>query len=229
MTSRTASRILVGPAIFLLLFAIASAQEVIEKKTFEGVVEFEARDFESIQQFTVMMKGGRLRLQAEDREGANAFLFDYGIKKAFILASGSEQYVELNPVLAPAKAPAAQPRFDFHKTDSTDQIQGYDCDQFLISSDSITLEVWATKEFGTAGTFLLPQVNEWEWKILEMGYFPLRFIARDASGDESARFEATDVQKKSFNENLFRIPAGYEKVSLESLQPKHVEKKKRGR
>ena len=229
MTSRSACRIVSGLTMFLLLFSIASSQEVVEKKTFEGVVEFEVRDFQSIQQFTLMMKGGRLRVQAEDREGANAFLFDYGLKKTFIIASGSEQYVELPPVLASPKVAQGKPRFDFHKTDSTDEIQGYACDQFLISSDSITLEVWATKGFGTAGCFLVPQVNEWEWKILEMGYFPMRFIARDATGEETGRFEVTDVQKKSFSDSLLRIPSGYEKVSLESLQPKHVEKKKRGR
>jgi hypothetical protein len=229
MTSRNAYRIFVGLTISLFLFSVTSAQEVIEKKTFEGLVEFEVRDFQSIQQYTLMMKGGRLRVQAEDQEGANAILIDYGIKKTFIVASGAEQYVELTPVLASAKAPAGKPRFDFHKTDSTAEIQGYECDQFLISSDSIVLEVWATKAFGTAGTFLVPQVTEWEWKILEMGYFPMRFVASDASGEEISRFEAKDVQKKSFNESLFRVPSGYEKVSLESLQPKRVEKKKRGR
>lgn len=229
MTDRSAYRIIAGLAMFLFLFSIASSQEVVEKKSFEGVVEFEVRDFQSIQQYTLMMKGGRLRVQAEDREGANAYLFDYGLKKTFIVASGTEQYVELTPVLPAAKVPPAQPKFDFHKTDSTDEIQGYACDQFLISSDSITLELWATKGFGAAGTFLVPQVTEWEWKILEMGYFPMRVIARDATGEESSRFEVTDVQKKSFSDSLFRIPSGYEKVSLESLQPKHVEKKKRGR
>ncbi len=55
----------------------------------------------------------------------------------------------------------------------------------------------------------------------------MRFIARDATGEETGRFEVASVSKKSLSESLFRIPSGYEKIDPEALQPKQAAKKKK--
>jgi hypothetical protein len=89
------------------------------------------------------------------------------------------------------------------------------------------MEVWATKGFGTAGTFLTPQVTELGWKILEMGYFPMRIISKDSTGEESGRIEVSSVQKKSLTASLFRIPSSYEKLDPEALQAKQPPKKRK--
>ena len=138
-----------------------------------------------------------------------------------------EQYVELPVVHTPAKGAPVPPKVNVQKTDSTDEIEGYECDQFLATVDTLEYEIWATKGLGTAGSFLTPQVSEWMWKILDMGYFPMRFIARDATGEEGRRFEVTSVTKKTLSESLFRLPSGYEKIDPESLQSKQAPKKKK--
>ncbi len=215
--------------MFLLLFSIASSQEVVEKKSFEGIVSFEIRDSQSIEPVTLYVKNERLRLEGGLQAGGDAMLIDYRLKKTFIIASGREQYVELPMVSAPSKPDVTKLRVDLHKTDSTMDIAGYTNDQFLLTINSTEIEIWATKELGTAGVFLTPQVGPSERKILEMGYFPMRFIALDSTGEETRRFEVTGVQKKSLSESLFSIPAGYEKIDPSALQPKQAPKKRKSR
>jgi hypothetical protein len=173
------------------------------------------------------MKRGRLRIEGSEQGGGNGILLDYGLKKSFVIVSGREQYVEFPIVYVPPKGAHAPPKVNVQKTDSTDEIEGYQCDQFLATVDTLEFEIWATKDLGTAGSFLTPQVWEWMWKILDMGYFPMRFIARDATGEESARFEVTSVVKKSLSESLFHIPSGYEKIDPDALLSKQVQKKKK--
>ncbi len=209
------------------LITLTSAQELVEKKSFEGIVGYQIRDFQSVESLSLFMKRGRLRIERSEQGGGNAILLDYGLKKSFLIVSGREQYVEFPVVYAPPKGTPDPPRVNVQKTDSTDEIEGYECDQFLATVDTLEYEIWATKDFRTAGSFLTSQVSEWMWKILEMGYFPMRYIERDAMGQESVRFEVTSVVKKSFSESLFHLPSGYEKIDPDALQPKQVPKKKK--
>lgn len=227
MTSRIIRRTTLGILLTIGLSTLASAQELVEKKSFEGIVGYQMRDIQSIEALSLFMKRGRLRIEGTEQGGGNAILLDYGLKKSFVIVSGREQYVELPVVYAPPRGARVPPRVNVQKTDSTDEIEGYECDQFLATVDTLEFEIWATKELGTAGSFLTSQVSDWMWKILDMGYFPMRFIARDATGEESRRFEVTSVVKKSLSESLFRIPSDYEKIDPEALQPKQVPKKKK--
>ena len=227
MTSRIMRIAVPAAALFLSATFAMFAQEVVEKKTFEGVIGYQIRDMTSIETMTLFVKHGRLRLEGTEQSGGNAILTDYSLKKCFIIISGREQYAELPIIYVPPKGEAAAQRLNVQKTDSVDTIEEYDCDQFLVTLDSLEFEIWATKGFNTAGSFLSAQVADWMWKILDMGYFPMRFIVRDQSGDEIQRFEVNSVTKKSLNEYLFRIPSGYEKIDPDVLQPKQAPKKKK--
>jgi hypothetical protein len=227
MTSRIIRQTTLVLSAILFFITLASSQELIEKISFEGTVGFEVRDFESVESFTLFVKNGRLRLEGTDQGGGNAFLLDYRLKKCFVIISGRDQYVELPAVAVLSKSDPSKSNVDVQKTDLTDEILDYTCDQFLITSDKFTTEVWATKGFGTAGTFLTPQVTELAWKILEMGYFPMRIIAKDSTGEEKSRIEVASVQKKSLSASLFRVPTGYEKLDPEALQPKQPPKKRK--
>jgi hypothetical protein len=205
----------------------ASGQEVVDKKTFEGVVSYQIRDFQSIESMTIFMKRGRLRLEGSEQAGGNAILTDFSAKKCYVIISGREQYAELPLLFVPPKGEGSTPRVNVQKTDVVDAVEGFECNQFLVTVDTLEFEIWATKEFNGPGSFLSAQVSEWMMKILDMGYFPMRFVARDATGEEIKRFEVTSVTKKPLTESLFRIPSGYEKIDPEALQPKQQTKKKK--
>lgn len=214
----------------LLMPLSASSQGLVEKQTFEGVLTYELKDFQSLQQMTVYVKNGRLRIMASNQEMGNAIVQDYGLKKGFTIISGREQYIEWT-IVAPAKTTAeSEAAVEPQRTETIEDILDYQCEQFLYTWDEGEIEVWATKGLGTGGTFLLPQLLGWQWKIIELGYFPLRVIERNSSGNETSRFEVVSVEEKPLADSWFRIPKGYEKVGPEALEPqKPVTKKKRSR
>ena len=130
-------------------------------------------------------------------------------------------------------AETARGQSGLQKTDVSDEILGYKCDQFLLKSSQMDVEIWATKELGTSGTMLttspaqLMDLPAWQTELYAMGYFPMKAVLRDGSGYDLGKFEVNNVQKKSLGDFLFRIPRGYEKVDKDALETKQAPAKKK--
>jgi hypothetical protein len=218
--------------IATLLFAAcaAVAQDFETKKTFEGVLEVQAQNTERVQLYTYSIKNGRIRIEAADvSDAAQVILVDHPAKKTFVLLPAREQYIEIANPMDVGHEPTG-----LQKTDLTDDILGYKCDQLMVKLTDAEVEIWATKEFGTAGTMLTTigaktlDTPAWETELFSKGYFPLKVIMRDVSGYDAGKFEVNTVQKKALGDYLFRIPMGYEKVEIDVLGPQQpVPKKKR--
>jgi len=221
--------------VLAALFAAACAsvaQDLETKKTFEGVLEVQAQNTERVQLYTYAVKNGRIRVEPADvSDDPQVILVDYPAKKTYVLLPAREQYFEIaNAVEVGHEATGLQ------KTELTDEILGYKCDQLLVKLSNAEVEIWATKEFGTPGTMLTSiaaktsDTPAWETELFSKGYFPLKVIIRDASGYDAGKFEVNTVQKKALGDYLFRIPMGYEKVEKDVLVPQQpVPKKKRTR
>ena len=214
----------------LLLAACgAVAQDIETKKSFEGVLEVQAQNTERVQIYTYSVKNGRIRVEpANATDAAQVILVDHPAKKTYVLLPAREEYIEIANAGEVGREPTG-----LQKTELTDEILGYTCDQFLVKSSQAEVELWATKEFGTAGTMLTTIVAgtfntpTWETELLSMGYFPMKVIIRDGSGYDAGKFEVNTVQKKALGEFLFRIPKGYEKVEKDVLEPKQAAPKKK--
>jgi hypothetical protein len=221
----------VTAALFLATCA-AFAQDLETKKSFEGVMEVQVQNTERVQLFTYSIKNGRIRVEPTDvSDAAQVVLVDHPAKKTYVLLPAREQYIEI----ANAAEIGHQPT-GLQKTDLTDEILGYTCDQLMVKTTQAEVEIWATKEFGTAGTMLTSiaaQTSDtpaWESELFSKGYFPMKVIMRDVSGYDAGKFEVNLVQKKALGDYLFRIPMGYEKVEKDALAPQQaVPKKKRTR
>ena len=229
-------RLTSGLVALLLLFSSARGQDLMTRKSFEGVLTVQTQNVERIQFFTYSVKLERIRVEPSEREDNDpVVLIDYMSRKTDIILPGREEYVELQQSPGKPKPQEDKGESEVQKTGDTDELQGFSCDKLLVKSEGSEFEVWATKELGTAGTFLTtfsPEMFEptpWQAEILSMGYFPMRVIERDSTGDEHSRVEITAVQKKNMNELLFRVPAGYEKVEPDALQPKQPSKKRKSR
>jgi hypothetical protein len=217
-------------AALLLTACAAVAQDLETKKTFEGVLEVQAQNTERVQLYTYSVKNGRIRIEPADVSDApQVILVDHPAKKTYVLLPAREQYIEIANAVDLGHEPTG-----LQKTGLTDEILGYKCDQLLIKSSDAEVEIWATKEFGTAGT-MLTSINAqtsdtpaWEIELFGKGYFPMKVIMRDVSGYDAGKFEVNTVQKKALGDYLFRIPMGYEKVEKDVLVPQQaVPKKKR--
>lgn len=213
----------------LLLAYAAAAQEFETKKSFEGVLEVQVQNTERVQLYTYSVKNGRIRVEPEEgNDDAQVILVDYPAKMTYVLIPARELYVEF------PHAPAVENgQTGLQRSEQTDEIQGYTCDQFLIKSTQAEVEIWATKELGTAGTMRTnvtgqtPETPAWQNELYSMGYFPMKVIIRDASGYDVGKFEVNSVQKKTLGDFLFRIPKGYEKAEKDVLETKQAPPKKK--
>jgi len=171
---------------------------------------------------------------ADPDDDSPTILVDHAFKKIYILLPQREQYVEIPNDLEASGGLHREPT-GLQKTGDTEQIGGYTCDQFLVKTQDGEIEVWATKELGTAGTFRtsiadpMPGSSRWQSEILAQGYFPLVMIERGGDGDELTRFEATSFKKTSLAESLIRVPSGYEKIDISELRSKSRSKTGRNR
>lgn len=216
-------------AALLLPACSAIAQELETKKSFEGILEVQVQNTERVQIFTYSVKNGRIRIEPADlSDAAQVILVDRPAKKTYVLLPAREQYIEFADA-----GEAGHESTGLQKTDLTDEIQGYSCDQLLVKSSDAEVEIWATKTFGTAGTMITSvgaqttDTPTWETELFSKGYFPMKVIMRDASGYDVGKFEVNSVQKKALGEYLFRIPMGYEKAEKDVLVPKQAAPKKK--
>ena len=221
----------------LLLFTtLASAQDIGTRSVFEGVLHVRYQTVDEVQFVDMSVKRERIRVDAAMAEpGGIFFLVDYPAKKRYAILPYREQFIEL-----PAAAVREDPRqlkepVNFSKTDSSDEVAGFPCDQLLITTDAGELEIWATTKLGTAGTLsthlasMLAEQAPWEKEMIRFGYFPLKVILNDGSGDQRVIFEVTAIEKRALGESRFLIPTGYEKTTVEELTPKAAPKKKKAR
>jgi hypothetical protein len=207
----------------------AVAQELESKKSFEGILEVQVQNTERVQLYTFTIKNGKIRVEPSDvSDAAQVILIDYPAKRTYVLLPAHEQYVEIPPPTDVGRGQSG-----LQRTDVSDEILDYNCDQFMVKSPQAELEIWATKEFGMAGTMLTNsgaqsfELPAWETELFAMGYFPMKVIIRDASGYDAGKFEVNSVQKKSVGDFLFRIPRGYEKVERDALDMKPAPAKKK--
>jgi hypothetical protein len=218
-------------AALLLAACAAIAQDIETKKSFEGVLEVQVQNTERVQLYTFSLKNGKIRVEPADvADAAQVILIDNPAKRTYVLLPAREQYIEI------VNARETGEQSGLQRTELTDEIQGYTCDQFLLKSSEAEVEIWATKEFGMAGTLLTTvsaqslDAPAWQNELFGMGYFPMKVVMRDASGYDAGKFEVNTVQKKALGDFLFRIPKGYDKVEKDVLELKQAPpKKKRNR
>ena len=220
--------VIVVAALLAASFA-AVAQDLETKKSFEGVMEVQVQNTERVQLLTFSVKNGRIRVEPADvADASQVILVDHPARRVVVLLPPREEYFEID---LPGEGTRQQS--GLQKTESTDEIQGYNCDQFMLKSKQEEVEIWATKELGTAGTLLTTvtaqalQIPSWQTELFALGYFPLKVVIRDASGYDAGKFEVNSVQKKALGDFLFRIPKGYEKVDKDVLEAKQATPKKK--
>jgi len=76
---------------------------------------------------------------------------------------------------------------------------------------------------------MIADESPWEKEMIRFGYFPLKVIMDDGSGEQRLVFEATSIDKKALGEARFAVPTGYEKTTVEALTPKTAPQKKKAK
>ena len=208
-------------AAIVLLLSFASLPSQLRAQKFEGTVEFSVTTDERAVPMTYMIKGDNIRMEMEGRPGMKAvILFNVKDKKTITIIEGMKMYME-SPV--PQAADSAAPKVEFKKTGKSQKILGYDCEEYLITSENHETSVWVTDKLGSFELYKMgggrqrAAVDAWQKEIGSKGGFPLLAVTK-TDGKDVATMKVTKIEKKSLDESLFKIPEGYQKMDTSMMR-----------
>jgi hypothetical protein len=223
MNRPDASRFSFGPFTAILAILVVGSLVPLKAQTFEGVVQFNLTSAQGEIPMTYMMKGENVRMEFEGRPGMKGvMLLDGKENKAYMLISQMNAYMEL-PTGQTQEGIKTKP--EITKTGKTQKILGFDCEQLIIKDGARVTEAWVTKaigkfqKFGMGGRAQQGNPESWQDNLAGSGMFPVRVVTKE--GDtETSKMEVTKVEKKSLEASLFKIPEGYQKMSMPMGKPR---------
>ncbi len=210
--------------LFVASFAITS----VAQTQFEGKVVMNVKSGDKGTDIDLFVKGNKTLIQMMGEEKAN-LIMDSKAKKMTILMPQQKMYMEMDLNMMKdisekmkkndKSEKADKMNGDFNKTGETKDINGYECEKWVYTDDGgDKTEAWMTKELGNFMGFSNPMMNDeassWQKKIEGQGYFPMLAIHYDDSGNVESSMEVKSVDKKSLDESMFEIPAGYSKFNM---------------
>lgn len=204
----------------LFILSIGNAQTGAPAKPFEGLIQLQVQDWQSAEMVNYYVKGDRARMESSPNTSAEPYyILDYFSKKMFVIMTNKDSYFELSMEKTPsAQASADSKPESMTKTDETETILGFPCEQWILKENDVTTTMWATKAFSANVTLLGLQKQDmqvlfrWDEELKSRGLFPLKLAQQDVNGTEVYKFEVLKIQRKIVNDLLFRIPGGYEKI-----------------
>jgi hypothetical protein len=170
------------------------------------------------------MKGGLMRVDMEIGKG-NAFgsIIDPVKHQITMIMTGQKMYmVRQIPDAKKSDVPATAPKdVEFIRTGETEMILGYKCEKIIVKTKDNETEVWGAEGLGMFQSMgggnpmgrPAPK-SAWEATLAEHGFFPLRMVSRDKSGNEVMRMEAVSIDPKSPDDSLFVPPADFQKFEM---------------
>jgi len=215
---------------FLLLIFLVSSS--IFAQSFEGKIKFKITSDDDTMLLDYFIKGDNLRMEMGEKADA---VFIKNKNKSIILMPKEKSYMDLNNSVfskiqdmagmnkGDDKEKKEDVNIDKFRTGKTKTILGYKCSQWVFKDEEEDEEVeaWVTDELGN---FMLMQgpmgggfSPGWSSSIKNNGFFPLLVISRDEDGDESSRFEATEINKETLNNKLFGAPSDYSEMKIPGM------------
>jgi hypothetical protein len=197
---------------------------LLAQKNFEGTVAYTTRfEGEMAKQLADMLresmpermvfqyKGDKVRMDM----GEAILITDYGQKKAFILKSSMQTYMEQALEEDEKKDAKSQPQVK--KTNEKAKILGYTAEKYEATVESeqgpVKVEVWTTPQI---------QLSSQEKNPLAQGVkvpgFPLKIVSSVPNVDLRIVFLATELRQEKLADTLFQIPAGYVKEDVSSSE-----------
>ena len=218
--------------IFVVVLAL-STNLTLAQNDFEGKVKFKITHDDDIMFLDYFIKKEKLRMEMGDNKEA-AFIRADG--KSLVLMMQEKQYMDLNNSLF-SKLPGMTgmknekdeeeiKEIDFEKfrTGKTMDLLGYECAQWIIDDEKEEgeVEVWVTDELGNFMLMSSPMGGGfspgWSSNVKNNGFFPLLVISRDADGEETSRFEATEINKQSLDSDLFAPPSDFTEFQVPGMK-----------
>lgn len=198
---------------------------------FEGKVTYDLTTERGPVKMTYYLKDHLARTEISmDAEHSAVMLMNFSTHEMTMMIPGQKMYlVRPLPAAEPSgteSTPSERPAVDFQRTGQFETILGRKCEKIVIKSHDGTAEVWGAEGMGVfmnpgmGGAFgrrLANPQNAWESELMRHGFFPLRVVARDADGHQTAKLEATEIDASPLPDSLFAPPADYHKFEMPAV------------
>lgn len=201
-----------------LLCCSGFAQKASSQK-FEGTITYSIEADGETQELTYSMKSNKARVEiAVEQLGGNAIvLVDSESENMTILMEQLSMYMQI-PI------PRDQENIDnggseeFHLTGERKSIASVDCQQYIYTDeDGNETELWTPVE-ESYGNFLFPGMDGNNMGSLkqpnmpDITFFP--FLLVSSGEGSSMRLEATSVDEKKLNDDLFTVPSNFREMDM---------------
>ncbi|HEY6083989.1 MAG TPA: DUF4412 domain-containing protein [Nitrospira sp.] len=200
---------------------------------FEGIVrmKIDRPDTALNTTSTYYIKGDTARVESERPDGKTHVMILDGRKHSMtILTPEKKVAVEIGLDGADTTAEHVQDALEHlvvERTGKSEKIAGYDCNVWRITdknSKRLENEVCVAKGFGRSASFFidpkrLQQSSQPSWvkQLVSEGGFALRTVMYGQDGKEISRTQATSIERKSLDGNLFVVPADYVKQDMSGM------------
>jgi hypothetical protein len=218
MTLRAATLL----ALVLLAPLRASSQ-------FEGLVQSTnttVDELGALQKYTmtIWLKGSWVRVGTSGSSSlpGTTLIIRPDLQVRWVLDDSSRTYFEVQETDAPPPQPpdARRPSAGARKTGKTKKILGYLCDEYRITHEEVSTQLWGTK--GLAGlqsamrsAFGSGEDSDESWAsdLEALGVYPMIATTR-VEGVIMETHEVTRIEQRVLPAELFALPEGYRKHSI---------------
>lgn len=203
----------------LSVIVFTFAQSAFPQDQFEGKVTINVYDDGKAHTVDYFVKGSKIRFDAAEDGHQGQVIMDPVNKQFLIIMPEQKMYMITHlPDIKPNTEASGETGDDanFSKTGETKEIMGLTAEKWTFKDGDDQGEAWMTKQIGAFKLFDNPmQENrpQWQKDIVNEGYFPL-----EVSENGKKVYEVTNIEKKSLDQSMFEVPAGYQKMDIPNLQ-----------
>jgi len=207
---------------FLLSFVILFSGMFNSPNAFEGSIEIVCSSFYDTSYFTYFVKNKNVRIDKFDENNSliQSMIIDLDKDEIFILSPDKKLYKQLT-----INTELTQPEEGFIvlKTENSRIVNGLECYQWRVRNTERNMEVayWVWQDnfyFFEELVHLLNRTDknyEFFDKIPEtLGFFPMLTVERTLLRREKSRASVLNINNKTIDESIFKVPSNYELVKL---------------
>ncbi len=198
--------------------AVLCAGSSFAAGTFEGEIDMKITHGSDVNHMPFMIKGSKIRIQTETHGMHVAMIMDRDART--ILTLLEERHMAMEMPMPEQSAKAAEKHGVFTKTGKTEEILGYQTEEWTDSTENGVVHLWVTKALGTYLSTQNPMAHssapEWETWLEHENMFPLRTVTMNG-GNEVSRMDVEKVDARTLDASLFTVPDGYQKMSVPSF------------
>ncbi|MDX9854449.1 MAG: DUF4412 domain-containing protein [Tenuifilaceae bacterium] len=210
------------PILIVLFVSKSFAAPNIDK--FEGTINLVKHTVFDTSYISVSVKGDMIRLEQWDKHKRNISTYLIDVNKELVLALSPQKKMFTQVRVGNAHSVSGG-SIEVLKTENTMEINGVICYQWRVKDRVKNTEVayWVANKnyaFFEKMVRLLARTEE-SFNLFALipnntGFFPLLTVERTHLRKEKLRVSVTGIKPAKLNDNLFRVPHGYEEVKRTS-------------